>query len=297
MKKNILIVIAGPTAVGKTDFSIRLAKHFNTEIISADSRQVFKEMTIGTAKPSQQQLKEVKHHFINSHSITQTMNAGIYEKECLPVIDALFEKHNVVILTGGTGLYMDVIINGIDNLPPADAEVRKRLEEELANTSLELVAERLKNIDGLTFSKIDIKNPKRLLRALEVFEITGKPYSQFLEKKKPHRNFTPILFCLNKEREELYSQINLRVDKMIEDGLEQEVRSLIAFRNHNALQTVGYKEFFDFFDEKLSIEQTVELIKKNTRNYAKRQLTWFRRYEEMNWIEGDEFEKVIESIK
>ena len=140
--------------------------------------------------------------------------------------------------------------------------MRKRLEEELANTSLELVAERLKNIDGLTFSKIDIKNPKRLLRALEVFEITGKPYSQFLEKKKPHRNFTPILFCLNKEREELYSQINLRVDKMIEDGLEQEVRSLIAFRNHNALQTVGYKEFFDFFDEKLSIEQTVELIKK-----------------------------------
>ena len=225
------------------------------------------------------------------------MNAGVYETECLPMIDLLFQKHEVVILTGGTGLYMDVIINGIDNLPPADADVRKKLEEELIADGLEFLSARLKNLDEITYNKIDIKNPKRVLRALEVFEITGKPYSDFLQKKNPNRNFTSVLFCLNTDRGKLYNQINFRVDGMIKEGLEEEVRALIPFRNHNGLQTVGYKELFEFFDGKNSREETIELIKKNTRNYAKRQLTWFRRYSTMNWITVDDFKKVIDVMK
>ncbi len=292
-KKKTLIVISGPTAIGKTNFAIDIAGHFNSEIVSSDSRQLFKELTIGTAKPSAKQLAAVKHHFISSHSINTVMNAGLYEKECLIVLDELFKKHDVVIMTGGTGLYMDVIINGIDSLPPANQNIRVKLNDELKLYGLDYLATRLKEKDVQTFNRIDINNPVRVMRALEVFEITGKPYSSFLEQKKIVRSFNVKMYCLHDDREKLYQKINLRVDEMLAEGLEHEVKTLLSYRNHNALQTVGYKEFFEFFDGKYTIEQTIELIKKNTRNYAKRQLTWFRRYKDMKWITPTDFAAVI----
>ncbi len=288
LHKKYLIVIAGPTAVGKTAVAIKVAKYFNTEIVSADSRQMFKEMSIGTAKPSAEELNSIKHHFINSHNISHPMNMGIYGSEVLPVIDSVFERNNFAVLTGGTGLYIDAVLYGIDDLPQANATLRAERSEELKEKGVEYFAAQLKVIDETTYKTIDIKNPRRVLRALEVFELTGKPYSSFLNKTNSERTFTPLLFCLDKKREVLYDDINKRVDCMIREGLEEEVKSLIPYRNHNALQTVGYKEFFDFFDGRQSREETIEIIKKNTRNYAKRQLTWFRRYENMNWVLSNE---------
>lgn len=282
-----LVVIAGPTAVGKTAVAIEVASYFNSDIVSADSRQMFKEMSIGTAKPSPEQLSAVKHHFINSHNIIQPMNMGLYESEVISLLASLFEKNNYVVLAGGTGLYIDAVLYGVDDLPQADAALREERALQLKEKGVDYFAALLKTVDETTYHAIDIKNPRRVLRALEVFELTGKPYSTFLNKNKTKRNFIPLLFCLNKKREVLYSDIDKRVDVMISEGLEQEVKSLLPYRNHNALQTVGYKEFFDFFDGKQSYKETVALIKKNTRNYAKRQLTWFRRYENMRWIESN----------
>jgi len=282
-----LIVIAGPTAVGKTAVAIEVANYFNTDIVSADSRQMFKEMNIGTAKPSFEQLRAVKHHFINSHHIIQPMNMGLYEIEALPLLASLFEKNNYLVLAGGTGLYIDAVLYGVDDLPQADAALREERVLQLKEKGIEYFASILKTVDETTYSAIDIKNPRRVLRALEVFELTGQPYSTFLNKNKTKRNFIPLLFCLDKKREVLYSDIDKRVDSMILEGLEEEVKSLIPYRQHNGLQTVGYKEFFDFFDGQQSYEETIALIKKNTRNYAKRQLTWFRRYEDMHWIESN----------
>lgn len=286
--KKHLIVITGSTAVGKTGVAIEVAKYFKTEIVSVDSRQMFKEMSIGTAKPSVEQLNSVKHHFINSHSVMETVNVGTYEHEAIAIISKLFLKHNLVVLTGGTGLYIDAVLYGIDDLPQSDPSLRAERSRELKEKGIEYFSAQLKVLDQATYNTIDIKNPRRVLRALEVFELTGKPYSSFLNKNNAERSFTPLLFCLDKKREVLYRDINQRVDNMITEGLEEEVKLLIPYRNNNALQTVGYKEFFDFFEHRQSLEETIELIKKNTRNYAKRQLTWFRRYENMQWVESND---------
>lgn len=281
-----LIVIAGPTASGKTAQAIALAKQLNTEIISADSRQFFKELTIGTSKPTAEQLAEVPHHFINSISIAQDYNAGIFETDALALIEILFKKHDVLIMAGGSGLYINAVLKGFDHLPEADKEVREQLRKELETNGIESVQKALLQKDPECFSRIDLQNPQRILRALEVCIITGKPYSTMLHyTNTTARNFSTKIFGLELQRSELYTRINSRVDKMIADGLTEEVKSLQAYRKHNALQTVGYKELFEYLDGNIQLDDAIALIKKNTRNYAKRQLTWFRKIEKINWVE------------
>lgn len=287
-QQNTLIIIGGPTASGKTSIAIEVARCFNTEIVSADSRQLFREMNIGTAKPSTQQLTEVKHHFISSHSIHNEMNTGIYETQCIDLLTALFKKNKTVVMVGGTGLYINAVVNGMDNLPEASAEARNQLQQQLEKNGIESLQDQLKEIDLKTYSKIDLQNPNRLIRALEVYMITGKPYSSFLNSKKTERNFTAKMFGVERNREELYKTINNRVDDMMQQGLLKEAEQLYPFKNLNALQTVGYTELFDFLESKVSLTDAVEKIKQHTRNYAKRQVTWFKKVKDINWITGAE---------
>ena len=281
-----IITVIGPTASGKTEQSIQLAKKLNTEIISADSRQFFRELTIGTAKPLPEQLKQVPHHFINTLSIQQNYNAGIYETDALELIDRLFKKHDELILTGGSGIYINAVLKGFDHLPEADKEIRNGLKNDLITHGIEYLQNELLKMDKAYYHTVDLKNPQRLMRALEVCIITGKPYSELLHKYSTaaKRNFSVKIYGLDTERNELYKRINYRVDKMIKNGLIEEARSLLPFRNHNALQTVGYKELFDYFNGMITREEAIEAIKKNTRNYAKRQLTWFRKMEGVEWV-------------
>jgi tRNA dimethylallyltransferase len=285
--EKTLIVICGSTATGKTDIAIAVAKHFNTEIVSADSRQLFRETNVGTAKPSAQQLKEVPHHFINSHSIHDAMNTGIYEDACIALLDNLFAKHNTVVIAGGTGLYINAVLNGIDNLPTSDANVRNELQRTFNEKGITALQEQLKKSDPVTFSNIDLQNPNRVMRALEVCLVTGKPFSSFLHRKKTERNFKSIVIGIEKNRSELYNGINQRVDKMMEDGLVKEAEELFPLRHLNALQTVGYKELFDYFENKISLPEAIEKIKQHTRNYAKRQLTWFKKTEGIVWLKNE----------
>ena len=294
-KQKSLIVICGSTATGKTDIAIAVAKHFNTEIISADSRQIFRETNVGTAKPSAQQLKEVPHHFINSHSIHDAMNTGIYEDACIALLDNLFAKQGTVVMAGGTGLYINAVLNGIDNLPTSDAHVRNELQLTFNEKGITALQEQLKRLDPVTFSNIDLQNPNRVMRALEVCLVTGKPFSSFLNRKKTERNFKSIVIGIEKNRSELYNGINQRVDKMIEDGLVKEAEELLPLRHLNALQTVGYKELFDYFENKISLPEAIEKIKQHTRNYAKRQLTWFKKTEGIVWQKNAE--EVISFLK
>lgn len=282
--ENTLIIIGGPTASGKTSLAIEVAKYFNTEIVSADSRQLFREMNIGTAKPSQQQLAEVKHHFINSHSIHDEMNTGIYETQCISLLENLFKKNKTIVMVGGTGLYINAVVNGIDNLPEANTEIRNQLQQQLKLNGIEPLQNKLKEIDISTYLKIDLQNPNRLMRALEVFMITGKPYSSFLKNKKTERNFDVKMFGIERSRERLYEVINKRVDDMIQNGLLKEAEQLYPFKNLNALQTVGYTELFDVIENKMTLEVAVEKIKQHTRNYAKRQVTWFKKAESIKWV-------------
>lgn len=282
--ENTLIIIGGPTASGKTSLAIEVAKYFNTEIVSADSRQLFREMNIGTAKPSQQQLAEVKHHFINSHSIHDEMNTGIYETQCISLLENLFKKNKTIVMVGGTGLYINAVVNGIDNLPEANTEIRNQLQQQLKLNGIEPLQNKLKEIDISTYLKIDLQNPNRLMRALEVFMITGKPYSSFLKNKKTERNFDVKMFGIERSRERLYEVINKRVDDMIQNGLLKEAEQLYPFKNLNALQTVGYMELFDVIENKMTLEVAVEKIKQHTRNYAKRQVTWFKKAESIKWV-------------
>lgn len=282
--ENTLIIIGGPTASGKTSLAIEVAKYFNTEIVSADSRQLFREMNIGTAKPSQQQLAEVKHHFINSHSIHDEMNTGIYETQCIFLLENLFKKNKTIVMVGGTGLYINAVVNGIDNLPEANTEIRNQLQQQLKLNGIEPLQNKLKEIDISTYLKIDLQNPNRLMRALEVFMITGKPYSSFLKNKKTERNFDVKMFGIERSRERLYEVINKRVDDMIQNGLLKEAEQLYPFKNLNALQTVGYTELFDVIENKMTLEVALEKIKQHTRNYAKRQVTWFKKAESIKWV-------------
>jgi tRNA dimethylallyltransferase len=295
--KKKLVVIAGPTAVGKTDLSIEVARLFSTEIISADSRQFYKEMNAGTAKPTARQLKEIKHHFINSLSVTQDYNAGQFEVDCIKVLEKLFQQHDVLVMAGGAGLYINAVLHGVDDLPKADAGIRKSLNEKFEKEGIDSLQKQLQQLDPEHYKKADIQNPQRIMRALEVCLVSGKTYSSFLGNKNVKRDFDAVVIGLQDEKEMLYNRINERVDQMITNGLEEEVKNLLPYKNNNALRTVGYKEMVQYLEGAISLEEAIELIKKNTRNYAKRQMTWFRKMKEISWFNTGENEKVLKHLK
>lgn len=285
MKKPLLVCIVGPTAVGKTNVAITLAQQFSTEIVSADSRQFFKEMSIGTAKPSPAELAAAPHHFINSHSITEAFSVGDFEKSGLHLLEDLFKKHSIVFLAGGSGLYVQAISQGFDNLPKAPPELRAQLNEQLAKEGIEVLQKHLEALDPTYYAEVDIYNTQRIIRALEVCISTGQPFSTFRKHATNERPFELLTIGLNTERSKLYDRINKRVDVMMEQGLLAEVEILLPYRELNALQTVGYQELFDYLEGKKSLEKAVEEIKQHTRNFAKRQLTWFRKNTETHWFE------------
>ena len=272
-----LKVIVGPTASGKTDYSIELAKQYNYPIISCDSRQIYKELKIGTAPPSEEQLAQIKHYFIFSHSIFDFYTAGKYELEALELINNLFLTHDTLIVVGGSGLYVDALCYGIDDFPDSDMILRDNLMQRLSAEGIESLRNELRLLDPESYETIDKKNPQRIVRALEVCLQTGKKFSSFKSSSSKQRNFTIERTIIERPREELYDRINLRVDKMIESGLVDEAKELHKFKDLPALKTVGYKELFDYFDGKTSLEEAIDLIKRNTRRYAKRQITWFKR--------------------
>jgi tRNA dimethylallyltransferase len=294
-KNKTLIVIAGPTAVGKTAIAIQVAKHYNTVVLSADSRQFYREMSIGTAKPDADELAAVKHYFIDSHSIQENFSVGDFEKQALALLDELFKEYDTVVMAGGSGLYIKAVCEGFDNLPVADPGIRHRLNQDFTEFGIRHLQERLKEVDPDYYEQVDIQNPQRLIRALEVFETTGKPISYYRKSTVNKRSFNIVKIGLNLPRDILYQQINYRVDKMMELGLIDEVKSLIPHRNLNALNTVGYSELFDYFDGNTDLESALELIKQNTRHFAKRQLTWFRKDKDMHWLEADD-EDVVNDI-
>lgn len=277
MKTKTCLIVCGPTAIGKTSYGIELAIRHNTAIISADSRQCFKELNIGVAKPSDEQLRKVKHYFINSHSIHDEVNARIFEEYALKTVNTIFEKNDVAIMVGGTGLYIKAFAEGLDGIPEVNESIRKEINENYLTNGFDWLKNELKNQDPLFFEKGEIKNPQRMLRALEVKMSAGKSILDFHSQKKVKRNFEIKVRLLELPREQLYQNINKRVDQMMESGLLKEAESLYSSKHLNALQTVGYKELFDYFEGKYSLEKAVEEIKKNTRHYAKRQLTWFRK--------------------
>ncbi|NNK76872.1 MAG: tRNA (adenosine(37)-N6)-dimethylallyltransferase MiaA [Maribacter sp.] len=293
MANKYLITIVGPTAIGKTSLAIALAKYYKTEIVSADSRQFFKEMQIGTAVPNQEELVAVKHHFIQHKSIFENYSVGDFEKEAMARLTSLFKKHDCVILVGGSGLYVDAVIEGLDEFPDIDPEIRKNLNTALKEKGITELQKQLKQLDEKHFAKIDIENPHRLIRALEICVGSGKPYSSFLNKKNTIRPFKTITIGLRAERQIIYTRINQRVDQMIEDGLLKEARKLYPHRALNALQTVGYKELFNYFDGHWDLDFAISEIKKNTRRFAKRQLTWLRKNDKLIWFEYDEDIAVI----
>ncbi len=294
--QKYLIVVVGPTAIGKTSLGIKLANAFQTEIISADSRQFFKEMSIGTAKPSKEELGQAKHHFVDFISIQEKYTAGQFEKDAIAKLDHLYKTKDVAILVGGSGLYVNAVCKGIDEIP-ADEDVRAQLNSILETEGLETLQEELAKADPEIWETINQKNPQRIIRALEVIRVSGKKYSSFRKNQAKKRNFNIIKIGLNTEREIVYDRINRRVDLMLEMGLLEEVKSLIPFKHLNALNTVGYKEYFRYFDGELTKEEATELLKKNTRNFAKRQLTWFRKDKITEWFKPDESIAIEEFIK
>lgn len=295
--KPILIIIAGPTAVGKTRFAIELAQQLSAEIVSADSRQFYRELNIGTAKPSLEELSIVPHHFIGQLSIHDYYNISRYEKEVQTLLESLFAKNSNAIMVGGSGLYIDAVCNGVDTFPDPDPELRNYLKGLLADEGIEKLQELLKIHDPSYFETVDLANPNRLLRALEVSMGTGIPYSSQRLNQKRERPFRVLKIGLDLPRAELFKKINARVDQMMLSGLLEEVKSLVQFKHLNALNTVGYKELFEYLDEVISLEQAVENIKTNTRRYAKRQLTWFRRDLDYNWFEPGHISNVIDLVK
>ena len=291
-----LVVITGPTASGKTSLSIRLALHYQSEILSADSRQFYRKMDIGTAKPSKEELEKVTHHFINSLEIDEKYNVGRFEEDALKKTSLLFDNYDILFLTGGSGLYIDALCKGIDDLPETEISVREELNRIYKTEGIEALQKKLLETDPEYYSQTDLNNPHRLIRALEVSIITGCKYSSFRKNISKERDFITRKIGLLVDRAELYNRINLRVDAMIKNGLVKEVQTLLLYRNANALQTVGYKEIIDYLDNKISLDEAIETIKQNTRNYAKRQMTWFRRDKEIHWFEPEEFESICRFI-
>ena len=288
---NYLITIIGPTAIGKTALSIALAQHFGCDIISCDSRQFFKEMKIGTAVPSDEELAAATHHFIQNKSIFESYSVGDFEQEALSKLDELFQKNNIQIMVGGSGLYVDAVLKGFDDFPDIDDSVRTEINTKYDALGIEYLQEQLQKLDSEYYQKLEtenpqtLQNPQRMKRFVEVCLGTGKPYSSFIGKRKNVRNFTPIIIGLEADREIMYNRINQRVDIMLNEGLLAEVESLYPNKHLNALQTVGYRELFDYFDGKTTLEFAVEQIKMNTRRFAKRQITWFKRTENVSWFD------------
>ena len=284
-KKPLLICVVGATAIGKTSLSIALATAFNTEIISADSRQFYSSMNIGTAVPSAQELEAAPHHFIQHKSIFDSYNVGDFEREALLKLDTLFSKKSTAILVGGSGLYVDAVVNGLDHFPDIDKQIRETLNTQLDTNGLAFLQQELMRVDPLYYKTMDTENPRRVIRALEIYRATGKPYSSFLKDRAANRNFKTLYVGLTAERPIVYQRINKRVDIMLENGLLEEVKQLRAHKDLNALQTVGYRELFQYFDGTLTLEKAVEEIKKNTRRFAKRQGTWFRKNKQIHWFD------------
>ena len=293
-----LIVLLGPTGVGKTDLSIELAKHYRTSVISCDSRQIYKEMYIGTAVPEREQLEAVPHFFIQTVSVRDYFNCWEFEQQALAKIRELFETADVVIMAGGSMMYIDAVCKGIDEMPTIDDEVRVSVKEMFERDGIEALRLLLKKLDPEWYSQVDLKNAKRIMHALEVCLMTGKPYSSFLTRSVKKREFDIVKIGLNREREELFDRINHRVDLMVEAGMEEEARALYPLRHLNALNTVGYKEWFDYFDGKFDREEAIRLIKRNTRRYAKKQLTWYRNDPDIHWFHPSqkaEIRSILES--
>jgi tRNA dimethylallyltransferase len=291
-----LIVIAGPTAVGKTAVSIRIARHFKTEIVSADSRQFFRELEIGTAKPTARELAEVKHHFVNSHSIAAQYDAAQYGDDAMKIIHELFQNYSSVILCGGSGLYIRAVTEGFDDIPEVSSLIREDLIREYEANGIAWLQEKMKAEDPGYFTQLDAQNPHRLIRALEVKLGTGKSIGSFRRNLKRDHAFEIVKVGLELPREELYQRIDYRMDEMVAAGLFDEAKALYPFRSHNALQTVGYREIFDYIDGLYSREETIELLKRNSRRYAKRQLTWFKKDPAMKWFHPDEIDNIVSYI-
>lgn len=295
-----LVVLTGPTGVGKTELSLRIAEALGSPILSCDSRQVFREMSIGTAAPTPDQLKRVNHHFIATKSIHEPYSAAKFEMEVLSVLDRLFISHDTVLMTGGSMMYIDAVCKGIDDMPDVDPLIRKELNELFNEKGLEPILEELQRLDPIYYDQVDRKNPKRVIHGLEMCRMTGLPFSSFRKDTNKIRPFRILKICLNRERKELYERIDARVDEMMIQGLESEARSLYPYRSLNALNTVGYKELFDYFDGRVSLEQAVINLKFNTHKYARKQLIWFRRDTDYHWCsmqENDILEKIIFLIK
>jgi tRNA dimethylallyltransferase len=296
MNEKTCVILAGPTAVGKTAVAIEIARHFNTDIISADSRQCFKEMTIGVAKPSDEELQQVRHYFINSHSIHDDVNAAVFEQYALQAAETIFQRNNIAVVTGGTGLYIKAFCEGLDDMPPVSLDIRQAITEQYEQHGLAWLQQQVQQQDPLYYRTGEIQNPQRLIRALEVMQATGTSIRSFQQGKKAVRPFRIIKLALELPRPELHTRINTRVDIMMEQGLLQEVKELLPHRQLNALQTVGYSELFDHLDGKISLPHAVEQIKTNTRHYAKRQMTWFKKDAGMRWFAPDKVQEMIESI-
>lgn len=285
MSTKHLIVIVGPTGSGKSDLAIEIAERYGAPIISTDSRQFYRGIPIGTAQPDAEQLQRVEHHFIASHDLKQEFNCGAYETEALAKLEELYHKHDIVVAVGGSGLYIKALCEGMDSLPEAEPELREELARRLRSEGLESLCEELRERDPAYYEEVDRNNPARVLRALEVCISTGLPYSSMRTGEKRQRPFNIIKLGIDMERERLYERINRRVDVMMQMGLEQEARAVYHLRELNSLQTVGYREMFDYFDGTISRDEAIELIKRNSRRYAKRQMTWFRRDEEIKWVD------------
>ena len=294
--KPTLIVLIGPTGVGKTELSLRLAEYFHTCIVSCDSRQLYADLKIGTAAPTEPQLARVPHHFIGTLQLTDYYSAAQYESEAIDLLNRLFETHSTVILTGGSMMYVDAICKGIDDIPTVDAETRQLMLQKYEQEGLEHLCAELKLLDPEYYKKVDLKNPKRVIHALEICYMTGKTYTSFRTQQKKERPFHIIKIGLKREREELYERINLRVDQMMEEGLEEEARNVYPYRHLNALNTVGYKELFKYFDGEWALPFAVEKIKQNSRIYSRKQMTWFKRDEEIHWFHPDEEAEILQTI-
>jgi len=291
-----LLVILGPTGVGKTNISLRLAEHFGCPIVSSDSRQFYRELKIGTAAPTDEQLSRVTHYFIGSHSIFDEYNAGQYEQDVIELLDKLFKKHDVVMLVGGSMMYIDAICNGMDDIPTVDNETRVFWQKQFADFGLEFIQNKLKQLDPKHFDEVDLQNPKRIIHALEICSMIGKPYSQLRTGQRKTRPFNILKIGLNLQRQELYYRINARVDEMIEKGLLEEATRFYEYRHLNTLNTVGYKELYEYIDGNWTLDFAVNMIKQDSRHYAKRQLTWFNRDKEIKWFYPEKEDRILEFV-
>jgi len=296
MNTKTLIIILGPTAIGKTSISIKLAKHYNTQIISADSRQFYKELKIGAAPPSKKELSEVQHYFIHNLSVTEDYNVGKFEEDALRKIEELFKEKEKIIMVGGSGLYIDAICKGFDKMPDISEEIRNKVISLYKKKGIEFLQSELKENDLIYFNEVDVQNPQRLMRALEIIYLTGKPFSNFRKEQVKKRSFNIVKIGLEMNRKDLYKRINKRVDLMIKNGLLDEAESLLKHRNKNSLQTVGYKELFEYFDGKYNQEEAIDMIKQNTRRFAKRQISWFKRDHTIKYFSTSQLKEILKFI-